>query len=327
MFANMPRYETYRSNAAEIPIMRKWVLRALLLSLALHGALFLFFYFKKLESFAVVDVPAPRPPVFQIQQRQIPEELLEEEDLRIDLVSKPVNSKIQVPVEKPEPKEIEMKPSTTEIASPLLTDKPKAPAFDWQNLAKTDAISAGAADKELGAIATALLKDSVKAKNQPVIKLNRPNKDGDGGGGLEGIPGRQTVEEALGKIGETGATDKPVAMPGGALFEHDKWELAGKAQDDLQQLADLLARYPDATFVISGHTDYTGTPEYNLRLSERRAEAVKEWLIQKMGIESARIQTLGKANSEPIKGIEPEMSIDEQAPMRRVEIVIKTNRR
>ena len=47
----MTPYETYQSNAAELPLMRKWVLRGLILSLLIHVGLVAFFYFKKLENF------------------------------------------------------------------------------------------------------------------------------------------------------------------------------------------------------------------------------------------------------------------------------------
>ena len=47
----MSRYDIYQSNAAEVPVMRKWVIRALIISLLIHFGLFVFFQFKKLENF------------------------------------------------------------------------------------------------------------------------------------------------------------------------------------------------------------------------------------------------------------------------------------
>ena len=49
----MARYETYRSTAAEIPVMRKWVLRAFMLSVLLHVGLYAFLQFKKLDNFSL----------------------------------------------------------------------------------------------------------------------------------------------------------------------------------------------------------------------------------------------------------------------------------
>lgn len=319
----MARYETYRSNAAEIPIMRKWVFRALILSLLLHGGLFVFFQFKKLEGFSFSEAPKLAPPRFVVKKVTIdPKTLKEPEEVRINLPTKLPNAKIDLPVEKPQPKEIDLKPQTTEISSPLLADKPKP--LNWDSIAKTDAESAGRGDKELGSIATALLNNSVRSPRQPSIKIPDGVGGGDGLGGPEGIPGRQSIDDALANAGAPSATDKPVAMPGGALFEHDKAVLATQALDNLEKLAQLIAKYPKATFVISGHTDHTGSFDYNMRLSLARAEAVKAWLVTK-GIAPDRILTLGKADSEAIPGLGPEKSIEEQAPNRRVEIVIKTN--
>jgi len=87
----------------------------------------------------------------------------------------------------------------------------------------------------------------------------------------------------------------------------------------------LIRRNPKASFRIEGHTDATGTPEYNLELSKRRAEAVKAWLVQALHIDASRIETVGFGSSKLI--VPADRSIDEQQPNRRVEIVIKTNRK
>lgn len=319
----MARYETYRSNAAEAPIMRKWVLRAFLLSLLLHVGLFTFFQFKKLENFSLREVPQLAPPVWVVKQAVIDPKLLDEpEKVVITIPQKSLNTTIEVPKETPEPKEIQLSPQTVET-SPLLTDKPESAPINNDLLAKMEADSAGRADKELGSIATALLDKGVRNPRQPLIKLPNPKPGGDGLGS-EGIPGRQSLDEALtGTGGGTG--QKPVAMPGGALFQHDRAELMPESVSDLRKLAALIAKFPNATFIISGHTDWTGTPEYNQRLGERRAQAVKEWLVANVGVVPERIQTIGKGNSEAIVG--PDKSVEEQQPNRRVEIVIKTNRK
>jgi len=323
----MPRYESYRSNAAEAPIMRKWVIRALLLSLLLHGGLFVFFKYKQLDQFAASAVERLAPPRFVVKKVTISDRALKEpEDLRLKVKEKISNATIAVPQEKPEPKEIQLSPKNIEISSPILNDKPVAKPLNW-DMSKLQAESSGRADSELSSLATTLLKDSVRSANQRVIKLPNPTKDGEGIGGNEGIPGRQTIDEALEQFGSPGATATPIGMPGGALFDHDSSELAPKSIDDLQKLGQLFKRYPDANFIISGHTDHTGTFEYNRGLSEMRAIAVKEWLVKNMGIDPARIQTVGKANSEPIEGLGPDKSIEDQAPNRRVEIVIKTRRK
>lgn len=305
--------------------MRKWVLRALLLSLLLHGGLFVFFQVKQLETFTPVVVE-PAPIRFVVNKVTIDPKLLQPlDDKRMTLPATVPNKTINVPVDKPQPKEISLKPQTSEVVSPLLTDTPKSSPLNWDTIAKSNAASAGRADKELGSMATAFLNNSVKAPRQPSITMPPGTKGGDAIGGTEGIPGRQSIDSALALAGTPLGANQPVAMPGGALFSHDESELRPEAQEALKKLGRLISLYPEALFVISGHTDWTGAADYNQRLSERRAEAVKEWLVGTLGIAPERIATIGRGSVEAI--VEADRTVDEQQPNRRVEIVIKTRRR
>jgi excisionase family DNA binding protein len=187
-----------------------------------------------------------------------------------------------------------------------------------------DAIAA--LEKQLSGVAGSLVDKSLRSPRQPVIKIPVGNKPGEGGAGDSGgIPGRQSLDEALGKAGGP-VSGKPVAMRGGALFEHGKADLLPEAVLDLQKLGQLIRRNPKSTFIISGHTDHTGTYEGNVILSQQRADAVRYWLVSNLGIDPARITTIGKADTEAFPALGPDKSIEEQAPNRRVEIVIKTNR-
>jgi outer membrane protein OmpA-like peptidoglycan-associated protein len=141
---------------------------------------------------------------------------------------------------------------------------------------------------------------------------------------MAGIPGRQSLDDALARTGPLPVGDKPIGMPGGALYEYNSYELRPEAQEQLRKLGELIRRNPKATFSIEGHTDSTGTPEYNQVLSERRADSVKLWLVQFMGIAPERIQTRGFGSTKLI--VPGDRTVDEQQPNRRVEIVIKTNR-
>ena len=316
----MARYETYRSNAAEAPVMRKWVLRAFMLSLLLHVGLFVFLQLKKLDNFSLRSTTQLAPPRWVVKQAVIDPKLLEEPEKVVIRAEPKSPVDIQVPAERPEPKELKLSPQNAAISSELLTDKPQAAPINPEALARIDAESAGRSDKELGSLAAALLDKGVANKRQPIIRI--PKVAGEGNAMNEGIPGRQSLDDALTGTGGVSSGQQPVAMPGGALFEHDKAELVASALDDLQKLAALVAKYPNATFIISGHTDWTGTVEYNQGLSERRANAVKEWLVAHAGIAPERIQTIGRGSAEAI--VPADRSVEEQQPNRRVEIVIKT---
>jgi outer membrane protein OmpA-like peptidoglycan-associated protein len=323
----MSRYDTYQSNAAEVPIMRKWIIFALILSLLIHAGLFVFFQMQRLENFGPPQTERLSKPLRAFKQVKIPDLPKDAEETRLKLPDKVPNvAQISVPTDKPQVEEVRLAPQVPEMPKPLITDKPKAEAAGSDFFAKVEAQSRGAMEKELNSISGSLLRDSPRADRQPAITLPKNRKPGDAGAGSgEGIPGTISIDRALEMAGPLPAGNKPIGMPGGALYEYDSADLRPEAIEQLQKLGELIRRNPRATFSIEGHTDSTGSPEYNLTLSERRAAAVRDWLVANLQIAPERIQTRGFGSSRLI--VPADRSIDEQAPNRRVEIVIKTNRK
>jgi len=82
-------------------------------------------------------------------------------------------------------------------------------------------------------------------------------------------------------------------------FEFDKAELHPRSEKELQQLVTIMAANPVMEIEIIGHTDDMGSEDYNLKLSELRANSVKKYLI-KNNISSSRLVTAGKGNAEPM---------------------------
>ena len=104
----------------------------------------------------------------------------------------------------------------------------------------------------------------------------------------------------------------------GIYFDFNSDRIRKESDPILKELGNLLARHPDWTLSINGHTDNVGGDAYNLRLSQRRAAAVVRWLVERHGIAAGRLQSAGFGASSPI---EPNDTPEGRAFNRRVELV------
>lgn len=80
----------------------------------------------------------------------------------------------------------------------------------------------------------------------------------------------------------------------------------------------MLGTHAELRLMIEGHTDNTGNPESNAQLSNRRAAAVKQELVNTFGIPAARLETVGKGQSEPVS---PNDTVEGRQNNRRVVLV------
>jgi len=83
-----------------------------------------------------------------------------------------------------------------------------------------------------------------------------------------------------------------------AFFDYDSAEIRSDARTALQQSADFLKGYPNTRFTIEGHCDERGSTEYNLALGQRRANAVKEYLVS-LGIPADHVLTTSWGKEKP----------------------------
>ena len=114
-------------------------------------------------------------------------------------------------------------------------------------------------------------------------------------------------------------TDRGIVLTlGDVLFEFDKAALMSGGFRAVNKLATFLKEYGNRNVLIEGHTDSIGTPEYNIDLSRRRAEAVRSALIEKE-IARYRIITKGYGKSYPVASNETEAGRQQN---RRVEVII-----
>ena len=112
-----------------------------------------------------------------------------------------------------------------------------------------------------------------------------------------------------------------VTMPQDILFALDSAAVRSDLRRDLGVVAGNLQAYPNSTISIEGHTDNTGTANYNRILSQRRANAVADILVNN-GVPPARLYAVGRGENEPVAS---NLSATGRAQNRRVEIVIRPN--
>lgn len=104
-------------------------------------------------------------------------------------------------------------------------------------------------------------------------------------------------------------------------FGFDSSDLTPAAKANLDKLAQVLKNNMDTNINIYGHTDSKGTDAYNLSLSERRAAAVKSYLVAQ-GVSSSRMFTMGVGEKEPVASNDTDAG---RAENRRVEFAITAN--
>ena len=90
-----------------------------------------------------------------------------------------------------------------------------------------------------------------------------------------------------------------VSFKGDVTFDTDSAVVQPGLYTEIDRVAGILTRYPETLIRIEGHTDSVGSEKYNLDLSFRRANSVRDLLVQR-GVESSRIQTVGFGETMPV---------------------------
>lgn len=90
-----------------------------------------------------------------------------------------------------------------------------------------------------------------------------------------------------------------VTFKSDVLFDIDSAALKAGAHTEISRVARVLNEYPQTSIVVAGHTDSTGSEEHNQALSERRAQSVKNALIDQ-GVSASRVTTVGYGETQPI---------------------------
>ncbi len=243
-------------------------------------------------------------------------ETMEPEPLEIDLLDMDVKELVMAPGETnlplPPPQEAdpspqsapELTPAAPAIALPSPNDLPdlmeKIPEPTPVN---ANSVIANAAPQPKA------LEDAEGLIDQ---ELRRQAKEG-----TQGLPSdTRTLSQLMG-LSHLGASSGVARLGTDLLFAFNESKLKNSARISLLQLAALIHKNPSTTFIIEGHTDGIGSPEYNADLSRRRAAAVVNWLIRN-GVPTSHVLMRACGATRPL--VDTSLPRDKQALNRRVEI-------
>ena len=117
---------------------------------------------------------------------------------------------------------------------------------------------------------------------------------------------------------------KVITISAKNLFDFDKADLKPGAKQVLDR--EIVAKLPEfgkvQTMIISGHTDRIGSSNYNQKLSEKRANAVKTYLVSR-GVDAGVVATYGYGKTQPL----PEVKCDDKLPRKKLIECLEPNRR
>jgi outer membrane protein OmpA-like peptidoglycan-associated protein len=313
-------------------VVERWFFPALLLTLALHVAGYYLLHVTRFSGFTPLRDTRPIPRAFKVQRAEIDPKLLDnKKDPAEQQPTKPIPdvTQIQIPGDVKPTYEKDMAQAETIIAAPeaertMVEDKPKVPETKALDKVLTDE-NPQQLPTDLKALTDQLLNGKPNVTgSHPSFDVNgetttsRPNA-----GPNVGQPTFSNLDSLLSSQGPLTSKTAPILLPTDLLFDYDSATLRSNAVNSLNQLAELIERNPNSSFIIEGHTDSFGPADYNMRLSLARAESVKDWLVTSAGIEAYRIQARGYGMSRLlVHG----GSVEQQQLNRRVEIVIKNNR-
>jgi outer membrane protein OmpA-like peptidoglycan-associated protein len=129
-----------------------------------------------------------------------------------------------------------------------------------------------------------------------------------------------TLDERLSKLNaETTQTEITIRLPGSVLFDFDSDKIRPDAERTLTEVAEVLKAYAQRPMRIEGHTDSVASDDYNLKLSERRAQSVQTWLTSRGGVKAA-FATKGWGESKPAATNDTPAGRQQN---RRVEVIIE----
>ena len=336
---------------------RNWLLVGLIVSLLLHAALCTYFYRTRFQGFDAALKAPEQTATFKVKNVDL--QPLDKASLdQANQAAKPEPDKtdVQLPDEKKSfdklLEEVHASTAMPDDTSDVLPDQPKVDPTNANSIMnEIERSTAQVLSNSPNATREqSLLNDSATSgRPQPALTgtelatsttIKRPNVinklPGDSAGPDRGrAPGFSDLDSLLSQKGPLGA-GTAIRLPSDPLYEYDSADLQPGAATEIQKLATLIKRNANAKFTIEGYSDSFGSAEYNLELSQRRADSVARFLVETLGVNPAQVRTRGFGTAKllvqprAINASDPvavDMEISRQRPNRRVVIVVDTGTR
>ena len=321
--------------------LRWWILAAVGTSLAVNGGLLLWmrhYPISKGES----ETEIMRTGFFDTEEQvTIPQQVLEQTPAPVDLSQK-VNNEPAVKelptmeqlAEALKDRAVVLTPTLKDMAVNVTLSKPApgSPGDMVDDFSKTkSALDVDVKDSLLSTANTLKPSPMKPADDQLVVDanilnsgagtlkddINRSMKKGTGGNnGLDGFKNLDDLVNFQGPI----VGDFKTMLRTDLLFDFGSALLQSGAKVSLMKLGMIIQTNEKAQFRLVGHTDTIGDDGANQKLSEARAQAVKDWLVNSLQIDGARIVVEGKGEREPLPDVDRNGDAKAQQLNRRVEI-------
>jgi len=188
---------------------------------------------------------------------------------------------------------------------------------NWSKTAKGGTIGAGA-----GALAGAVIgKAAGSTVKGAIIGAAVGGAAGAAIGNYMDRQAREMREDLEGAKIERVGEGIQITFDSGILFDVNSYALKEQSKENIAKLAETLKKYDDTNILFAGHTDNTGSEEYNQQLSERRAKSVAEYAAF-LDVNPERMTIIGYGELEPVTTNE---TVEGRQQNRRVEIAIYAN--
>jgi outer membrane protein OmpA-like peptidoglycan-associated protein len=307
----------------------RWALPALIISLLLHALLFI--GLRHLPIHPIPETPPKKIVITQFKLQPVDPRIFEPvKNGKKQAAAAP--EAVNLPTEKPSLGAMQHPeqgaPAAPKIDHPLLAEKPKVTATTYEQTVK--AAEQGGVKSvagEIDQVRRDLLAEKPGVSGKPLLEMAPPDIDAGGAPAKQGqfagssTPGFSNLDQLLAQTGPLTPETAPIRMDADVLFTYDSYQLQPGALDSLRKLATLVQRNPQLVFSIEGHTDSSGDATYNIQLSEYRAEAVKQALVN-MSIDPAILSTRGYGDTRLVVPATHPFDEAAEGPNRRVEIVL-----